>query len=287
MTHEVRCLQVEQHGCVLWAVLHRPEVRNALDDAMVRELHGLCQTVEDGSSEGMDEVSRVRVVVLRGAGGTFCAGGDVVEMKKALEGDRSPGDRSEDPLFELSREFGRLLERLDALPCVVVAAVEGAAMGGGLGLACVADLVLSTDDAIFGMPEVRLGLIPAQIAPYVARRAGPAKARTLAVTARLIRGVEALRQGLVDECHPGPEALETALNSCLREILLGAPKAVASVKALMSGIDRRDRSEVLDEGARRFAVAARGTEAREAMAAFADRRPSPWARIKDSREDEA
>lgn len=271
MAEEPGSLHVEQRGGVLFAVLRRPESRNAIDAAMVRELHQVCARAEDTAEE-----SRVRVLVLRGANGSFCAGGDVAEMRGALS-KPAPANGGDDPLYELNRSFGRLLERLDALPCPVVAAVEGVALGGGLGLACVADLVLATDDALLGMPEVRLGLVPAQIAPYVARRTGPARARALAVAGRTIRGAEARSLGLVDESHADSDALEAALGARIGEILLGAPDAVASAKALMSGIARRDPSDALDEGAHRFTDAARGGEARQGMAAFLERKLPPWA----------
>lgn len=271
-------LHVEQRGGVLFAVLRRPETRNAIDAKMVRELHRVCALAEDVAAE-----ERVRVVVLRGANGSFCAGGDVTEMRAALQQSAS-ANGGDDPLFELNRSFGSLLERLDSLPCPVVAAVEGVALGGGLGLACVADLLLSTDDALLGMPEVRLGLVPAQIAPFVARRVGPARARALAVAGRTLRGAEALRLGLVDESHAGTESLESALGARLGEILLAAPDAVASAKALMSGIERRDPATALDDGARRFTDAARGVEAQEGMAAFLKRELPPWARSDMSRE---
>jgi len=138
-------LHVEQRGGVLFAVLRRPETRNAIDATMVGELHRVCALAEDPSAE-----ERVRVIVLRGANGSFCAGGDVAEMSAAL-GRSAPANGGDDPLYELNRSFGRLLERLDSLPCPVVAAVEGVALGGGLGLACVADLLLSTDDALLGI----------------------------------------------------------------------------------------------------------------------------------------
>lgn len=270
-------LHVEQRGGVLFAVLRRPEARNAVDAAMVRELHRVCARAEDVDCTSEEAEERVRVLVLRGAGGTFCAGGDVAEMRGALE-TKPPANGGDDPLYELNRSFGRLLERLDALPCPVVAAVEGVALGGGLGLACAADLVLATDDALLGMPEVRLGLVPAQIAPFVARRTGPARARALAVAGRTVRGAEARALGLVDESHPDTDALESALGARLGEILLGAPDAVASAKALLRGIERRDPSDALDDGALRFTDAARGPEARAGMAAFLERKLPPWAR---------
>lgn len=263
-------LHVEQRGGVLFAVLRRPESRNAIDAAMVGELHRVCERAEDAVA-----ADRVRALVLRGANGTFCAGGDVAEMRGALQSEDD--DDRRDPLVELNRGFGRLLERLDTLPCAVVAAVEGVALGGGLGLACAADLVLCTDEAVLGMPEVRLGLVPAQIAPFVVRRVGVARARALAVGGRTIHGAEALRLGLVDESHASTDALETALGQRLSEILLGAPDAVASAKALMMSLQPSGMAEVLDDGARRFADAARGPEARRGMAAFLERKLPPWA----------
>src|SRR6218665_2025132 len=153
-------LLVRRGHDVLFAPLNHPETRNALAPGMVAELAQVVGWAESDAA--------VRALVLRGAQGFFCAGGDVGSFQARCEAQAG----AQDPVAARNREFGHFMQRLSALPVPVIAAVEGAAIGGGMGLACACDLVLATADAKFALSETSLGLIPAQIAPFVVARLG-------------------------------------------------------------------------------------------------------------------
>lgn len=188
---------------VLRITLNRPQSRNAMSLAMVGELRAVLAAVRDDRS--------VRALVLRGAGGHFCAGGDIKDMAGA----RAAGAEA---YRTLNRAFGSLLEEAQAAPQLLVALVEGAVLGGGFGLACVSDVAIAAADAQFGLPETSLGILPAQIAPFVVRRIGLTQARRLALTAARFDGREALRLGLVHFCEADADALEQRLEETLEQL---------------------------------------------------------------------
>lgn len=258
-------LAVERDGGVLRITLNRPEVRNALNGAMIRELGALF--------EGASGDAVTRMIVLRGAGGTFCAGADIADLGAALG---APG-AGPDPLAALSRRFGALLELVNAAPLVVIAVVEGAAMGGGLGLVCACDMVIAEAGARFGLPEVTLGLPPAQIAPFVVARIGLANSRRLALSGARFDGREAEALGLVNWACEGREALEEQVQTTIFEVHRCAPGAVAATKKLVLDAGTVALSELLDRAAGDFAHALRGPEGREGTAAFLEKRPPGWA----------
>ena len=161
-------LSLEPHNGVLHITLNRPECRNAMSLQMVSELRAVLAAVRDDR--------QVRALVLGGAGGHFCAGGDLKDMANA----RAQGA---DAYRELNRAFGALLEEAQNAPQVLICVLQGAVLGGGFGLACVSDIALADDQAQFGLPETSLGLLPAQIAPFVVQRIGLTQTRRLALTA--------------------------------------------------------------------------------------------------------
>ncbi len=249
----------------LFITLDRPRAKNALTSETVAELRAVFAAVRDQR--------RIRCIVVRGAGGVFSAGGDLRAMEAAGRG--AAGD--DDPLAALNRAFGTLLTEVDRAPQAVVCMVEGAALGGGLGLVAVSDVALATDDCRFGMPETRLGLLPAQIAPFVVRRVGLTRARRLAVTGATIDGRAAREIGLVHESHADVAALEAAAERAIRQIERCAPEAVAATKELLHAVGAAEHEAVLDRAAREFARLARSSEAREGLAAFIEKRPPNWA----------
>ncbi len=256
---EIDGLRLQRRGAVLTVLLDRPEARNALTRAMVDGLHRVFAHLA--------EPPAVRAVVLRGAGGTFCAGGDVADMLRAAsEGPDGAGLRA------TNRAFGAMLEAAGACPAVTVAAVEGVALGGGFGLCCAVDVTLAHQGAAFGMPEVRLGIPPAQIAPFVVRRIGAGAARFLAVTGRRIDAALARDLGVA---HLVADDVDAAVEALLGDVLRCAPQAVATTKAIVADAAARPTPAVLDDAAEAFARTAGGSEAREGLAAFlAKRRPS-------------
>ena len=255
---------VERDGPVLKVILNRPEVRNALSPAMVSELADAFERAHDDA--------QVRVVVLMGAGSNFCAGGDLKGMN---ERGASADAGSAASIAASNRRFGALLETIDALPKAVIALVEGATMGGGVGLLAVSDWAIAEQAAQIGTPEVTVGLVPAQIAPFVANRVGYTHARRMATFGLRLDAREALRIGLVHELADGHGELmqkgTAAVNQCLR----CAPEAVAQTKRLVRASLREPLGPTLDGAAQTFAAALAG-DAREGIGAFTEKRKPAW-----------
>jgi isohexenylglutaconyl-CoA hydratase len=228
-----------------------------------------------GMRSSLDQVAAdrsIRALVLRGAAGNFCAGGDFAQFKVLMA--TAPGEA--DPIAVSNRAFGDVLERLAACEAPLVALVEGAAMGGGFGLAAVCDLVLATRDARFAMPELTLGLPPAQIAPFVAARLGAATALRLMLTGARLTADEARAVGLVDEVAPDAEALRTCAQRWLRELGRSEPDAVRATKRILASARRTSLSDTLDHAAREFAASLRSGTAAEGIAALSARRAAAW-----------
>lgn len=201
-------LLLEQAGGVLHVTLNRPDSRNAMSLAMVEELRTVLAAVRT--------VPDVRALVLRGAGGHFCAGGDIKDMASA----RATGG---DAYRSLNRAFGSLLEEAQAQPQALVVVLEGAVLGGGFGLACVSDIAIAHVGAQFGLPETSLGVLPAQIAPFVVKRIGLTQARRLALTAARFDGFDALRLGLVHFAEADTAGVEQRLAESLEQVRRCAP----------------------------------------------------------------
>jgi isohexenylglutaconyl-CoA hydratase len=268
------CLALRLDDGAAYATLDRPAARNALSRELVAELRKVLAAVAHRRE--------VRAIVLRGAGDAFCAGGDVKEMRSLLRASpRADPDERRRRLVETSRAFGLLLAELDRAPQVVIAAVEGPAMGGGLGLVCAADVVLATGEARFGLPETTLGLVPAQIAPFIVRRLGPARARRFVATGAVVGAREAREIGLVDHVAADAEALDARLAKVLHDVRRCAPHAVAATKELLRTAGAADPARFVEQAAGVFADALLGEEGQEGLHAFAARRPPRWAPAKD------
>jgi len=259
-------IKLDLRGAVLHLWLDRPELRNALSPQMVREIKATFAAIADDRA--------VRVVVLRGAGGTFCAGGDIKSMSAV---DEAPPPSALDELKENNRRFGAMLEAVNSAPQAVIAAVEGYAMGGGFGLACVADLTIATADTRFAMSEVLIGVVAAAIAPFVVQRVGLTAARRLGVSGARIDGIEAAAVGIAHITVFDAAALDTAVHDACDQILKSAPGAVAATKALMlRAAGPSPIAELLDNAADVFAAAVRGSEGREGTKAFVEKRKPFW-----------
>jgi isohexenylglutaconyl-CoA hydratase len=247
---------------VLHVTLNRPESRNAMSLAMVGELRSVLESVRHDAN--------VRAIVLRGAGGHFCAGGDI----KDIAGARAAGA---DAYRTLNRAFGSLLEEAQHAPLVLIAVLEGAVLGGGFGLACVSDIALCQQDAKFGLPETTLGILPAQIAPFVVKRIGLTQTRRLALTAARFNGSEAERLGLVHFSEIDSEHLDARLHQVLSQVRQCAPQANAQTKALLLAAEHEALGPLLDRAAEQFAAAVTGAEGIEGTMAFMQKRPPKWA----------
>jgi methylglutaconyl-CoA hydratase len=250
-------------GPVARLTLDRPEVRNAFDGAMVRELH---DAVAAASAR-----EEVRVVVLAGSGPAFCAGADLEWMKTVAGFTREENLADARALFEL-------FEAIDRSPKAVVARVQGAALGGGAGLVAVADIAVAEEAAQFGFTEVRLGLVPAVISPFVVRKIGVSAARELFLTGERFPASRAAAIGLVHRVVR-PDELDAAVEERVGELLKAAPGAVAAAKSLVRGVAGRPVEGVRDVVCRRIAERRASDEGREGLAAFLEKRPPAWGQI--------
>ena len=210
---EPTTLALRRDGAVLHVTLNRPEVRNAMSLAMVRELIEVVKAAEqDGET---------RVVVLRGAGGHFCAGADLKDMAGA----RARLTEDPDAVMKVNAAFGELCIAYAGASLAVIAVLEGTVMGGGFGLACVTDVAIAAENTVFRLPETSLGVLPAQIAPFLVERLGYAEAKRLAVTGSRIGAAEALQIRLVHEVHAGRCPRRGACQGRRRHIALRAWRA--------------------------------------------------------------
>lgn len=260
-------LEITHGAGVVSVTLNRPAARNAMSAAMVHELVAVFEAVANRRD--------VRVIVLRGAGGHFCAGGDIKDMSAARAAPFSEGDP--DPIAVMNRKFGAALSTFNAAPQAVIAVCEGAVMGGGFGLACVADVTIAVEGAKFRLPETSLGVTPAQIAPFIVQRVGLTHARRLAVTGAKLDARAAVALGIAHRHAADVGEAETILSGVIDEVRKCEPHAVALTKRLMLRVGGLELDEVLDEAAQDFAGAARSDKAVEGMTAFMQRRPPAWA----------
>lgn len=257
-------LLLRAEGAVLHLTLNRPEVRNAMSLAMVLALRQALAAAEgDGST---------RVLVLRGAGGHFCAGADLKDMAGA----RARLAEDADAVAKVNAAFGDLCVAFASTGLATVAVLEGTVMGGGLGLGCVADVAIAGTSAMFRLPETSLGVVPAQIAPFLVERVGYAEAKRLAVTGGRLDANAALALRLVHAVHPAG-ALDNAVAAVLAEILQCAPGAIAATKALMAKSRFHPAASLVHEASQVFSAAALGPEGIEGTAAFLAKRRPGWA----------
>lgn len=246
-------------GPVATVTLNRQDARNAMSHQMVEELLR-CFTGLRG-----EEYANVRVVVLRAAGSVFCAGGDVHDLANTQSAEESRA---------ATARLDQLMRAVNEAPQVVVARIQGAALGGGLGLVCVTDITVAGESASFGFTEARLGLAPAVISPYILARVGFTRARQLVLTASRIGARTAAEYGLVSEACPDAD-LDARVDAVVREVLQCAPGALRECKRLLFHIaSHPDRLDYRVDLLNRLRA---GEEAQQGMAAFVAKRPAPWA----------
>ena len=246
----------------LW--LARPGKHNAFDGDMLAALEVAIDTIE------ADPASRI--LVLAGEGRSFCAGADLAWMASQA------GDGAAANLASAER-MGAIFHKLSQCRKPTIARVHGAAMGGGVGLASACDFVVATDRAFFALSEVRLGLVPGVISPFVVRRVGPAKARALFMLGDRVDALQAEKVGLADTCVPHDEALQAldaAVAAIASRLLKGGPEALYACKQLVDGVQYRDPGEVLRFTAQAISERRASAEAREGMTAFLTKRPAAW-----------
>lgn len=246
----VSALRIERDGDVLRVTLARPETRNAFDAALISAL-----------AEAFVDAGKARAVVLAGDGPSFCAGADIEWMRASV-------DLSYDENVADANALRRLLDAIDTCPAPVIAVAQGHAFGGGAGLVAVADVAIAHERTVFAFTEVKLGLVPAVISPYVLRKIGESAARRYFVTGERFDAATALRIGLVHEVTSEPE---TVLGAIVDELRTAGPRAARHAKRLV--LDRPDGAET----ARRIAERRASEEGQEGLHAFLERRRPSWA----------
>ncbi len=257
-------IQLNISSEVATLTLNRPEVRNAFDIQLIRELTEALEKLQ--SEPGL------RILIFRGAGDHFSAGADLSWMK--------PGpDQSNDKLLSESLELADLFRKIYECRLVTISQVRGQVLGGANGIIAACDFCLAEDSAVFGLTEVRLGLLPATISPYIIRKTGISKARELMLTGRIFSAAEALNLGLISAVYPR-ETFNAELNSLINTLLRNGPEALRGVKSLLRSIEDREIDRALSEGtAEVIARFRKSREGQEGINAFLEKRKPSW--VKD------
>ncbi len=256
-------IERDERGVVLVA-FNRPQVHNAFDEAMIREV------IEAFRDLGQDD--SVRVIILGAEGKSFCAGADLNWMQRAAEYD-------EDKNREDAGELALMLNAIYACPKPVIARVQGNAFGGGVGVIAAADLAIGTSDAFFALSEVRLGIIPAVISPYVIEAIGANNARRYFLTAERFSSSEAFRIGLLNELAPSVESMDEQIAHWCTSLLGNGPKAIESAKNLIQAVSQKPiDDELIEDTVERIAQIRTSPEAKEGIGAFLQRRKPGWAK---------
>lgn len=253
-------LRVVRDGPVARVTLARPEVRNAFDEILIESLTGAFLSFGDDVE--------TRVVILEGEGTSFCAGADIEWMRRA--GSFSKAENEAD-----AERMARMLRALDECPKPVIAIVQGAAIGGGVGLVAASDIVVAADDAVFSLAEVKLGILPSVISPFVLRAIGPRQARRYFLTGERFGAPEARRIGLVHEVVPAAE-LGVAADAIVATLLTSAPDAVGVAKRLIGQVAAMTPDEAMPVTVRTIAERRASDEAKEGLTAFLEKRPPSW-----------
>jgi methylglutaconyl-CoA hydratase len=253
-------LSVGHGDAVATVALARPDARNALNAGLIGELRRC--------AEELAEDDKVRVVVLTGEGDFFCAGADIGYM-------RDTANFSYEENLEDARNLAAMFEAVDGCPKPVVARVKGAAIGGGVGLVAAADVAVAEEGTVFAFSEVRLGISPATIAPFVVRKIGHSQVRALFLTGERFDGVRAREIGLVHEVI-SEEDLDAAVHEKVEGLLAGGPESLAATKALLRELRDAAPDEVKEITARRIAELRTGEEGQEGLGAFLEKRKPAW-----------
>jgi methylglutaconyl-CoA hydratase len=255
-------LDVAQDGPVVRVTLNRPDVRNAFNEELIAEMTAWAESVRS--------TGPARVAVLAGAGKVFSAGADVTWMSKMV------GYSHEENVRD-ARAMAQMFEALDRLPIPLVGRIHGAALGGGAGLTAVCDIVVAAEDAAFAFTEVKLGIIPAVISPYVLAKIGRSAARELFLTGARFSAARAREIGLVHAVADAAD-LDRVVAKHVNDLLTSGPEAVAAAKRLVAEVASRDRQSAVEYSAEAIAERRVSKEGQDGMRAFLEKRPPSWPR---------
>jgi methylglutaconyl-CoA hydratase len=254
-------LEIERNGRVATIWMNRPEVFNAFNEQLIADLGQACAELDGDAS--------VRVVVLAGRGRHFSAGADLKWMQRASA-------HGEAENLADARRFARMLRVLSDMSKPTIARIQGAALGGGTGLAAACDMAVASSDAVFSTSEVKFGIIPAVISPYVVRAIGPRQALRYFQTAERITADKALAIGLINEVAP-LEALDATLATLVEALIGGAPQAQKAAKQLITAVSGRPIDDaVIEDTAQRIARQRATDEAKNGIASFLEKRTPAW-----------
>ena len=263
VTEALRLERTGHRGAVARVTLTRPKVRNAFDASLIAELRSTFMALE------RDSVTDLRAVVLAGEGETFCAGADIDWMRAAMQLDVEGNEQD-------AMAMADMFEAIDTCPVPVITRVQGAALGGGMGLCAVSDLVIAESGARFGFTETRLGILPAVISPFVIAKIGESHARALFPGGKRFDALRAQRIGLVHEVVEGDESLDAAVDMALADILASGPTAVRAAKSIVREVRGLGHGSSKWHTARVIARQRTSIEAQEGFAAFSEKRRPGW-----------
>jgi len=264
VTSRLRVERAGAGGTVARVTLARPEAHNAFDASLIAELRTAFANL------ARESPSELRAVILAGDGPTFCAGADIAWMRAAMQLDVEGNEQD-------AMAMAEMFETIDTCPVPVVARVQGAALGGGMGLCAVSDIVIAESGARFGFTETRLGILPAVIAPFVIAKIGETHARALFPGGRRFDALRAQRIGLVHEVVEGDAALDLAVDAVIADVLASGPTAVRAAKAIVREVRGLGHGSSKWHTARVIARQRTSAEAQEGFAAFSEKRAPGWA----------
>jgi len=253
-------LRVSQQGPRTDIFLNRPEVRNAFNDTLAQELAHAFANLPQAT----------RVVVLGGMGKVFCAGADLEWMKASVNQTTEQNQQG-------SRFTANMWQVIDTCPCVVIGRVQGAAMGGGLGLIACCDVVVASEDTKFAFSEVKLGLVPAVISPFVLAKISASQARRYFITGEFFTANAAKAMELIHDVV-SPDALDTTIETFAQTCLMNAPEAMRAAKVLIREVLGRARPDALNYAVEVISKLRAGAEGQEGLAAFLEKRAPAWAK---------
>ncbi|MGK2856834.1 MAG: enoyl-CoA hydratase-related protein [Thermoanaerobaculia bacterium] len=255
-------LSVRRDGAVLHARLNRPDVRNAFNDEFISEAIDLFDSLAR-------DAAGIRAVALGGEGSVFCAGADLNWMSKMVSYTR-------DENIADSSKLAKLFASINECAIPVIGRIQGAAIGGGVGLVAVCDIAIATADAKFGLSEVKLGILPAVISPYVISKIGASHARALFLTGERFASERALRIGLVHEVVPDESALDSAVARVVGELLSSGPDAVRECKRLIDFVASCETADAVPYTIEAIAERRVSDEGQAGMSAFLEKKKAPW-----------
>jgi len=258
------CLTTRRTGAIEYLSLNRPAVRNAFDPRMVAELTRWSAALADAATR-----HEVRVAVIGGAGAVFCAGADAAWMS------RTAAHTKADNLSD-ARALAGMYAALDALPLPILGRVHGAAIGGGAGLAAVCDIVVAEESAVFAFSEVRLGILPAVISPFVLAKIGSSAARELFLTGARFSAARAREIGLVHHVVPA-SALDSTVAAIVSDVLASGPEAIAAAKRLIRDVSGHSPADAFETTTTGIAERRVSHEGQEGLRAFLEKRKPSWA----------